>query len=343
MKRLKIRFFSRSITFFITCVPLVFMFTPIPVDAKIVYTVNGDIFVSNDDGSRRRRLTQYMEASARSPRWSPDGTQIAFTRDLNRRDQTTAEIFVMNADGTDPQQLTHNNAIDAVPSWSPDGTQIAFTSGRTGAWEVFVLDVETHAVTQITDGKGQGSSGAADWSPDGTQFTFERLIRVPNGISPKTIYVMDADGQHQHRVLRDPPGNGPTTLRYFPRWSKDGHRILFYEAQWFPDRDVKRFYIIGIGGAKRELRTINRRLGEKFLIAGASWMLDDQGIVFSVKLLEDRVPNYDIYRYMLGTGELRKLHSDARDEKWPDWIEGELSVAPFGKLTTLWGGLKTRP
>ena len=314
------------------------------VIAKIVYTANGDIFVSNDDGSRRRRLTQYMEASARSPRWSPDGTQIAFTRDLNRRDQTTAEIFVMNADGTDPQQLTHNNAIDAVPSWSPDGTQIAFTSGRTGAWEVFVLDVETHAVTQITDRGPGADSAAADWSPDGTQFTFERFIRGPNGgITPKTIYVMDVDGQHQRRALPDPRGNEPPTYRYFPRWSADGNRILFYEAQWFPDRDVKRFYIIGIGGAKRELRTINRRLGEKFLIAGASWMMDDQGIVFSVKLLEGPAPNYDIYRYMLGTGELRKLHSDTRDEDWPDWIEGELSVAPFGKLTTLWGGLKTRP
>ncbi len=312
------------------------------VQAKIVYTVNGDIFVSNDDGSRRRRLTQHKVAFDRIPRWSPDGTQITFYRYLNSRDQATAEIFVMNADGTDPQRLTYNNALDVTPAWSPDGTQIAFTSARSGAWEVFVLDVETHAVTQITAGGREAESATPSWSPDGMQLTFERFIPVANGIAPKTIYVMDADGHRQRPILPNPPQNGPPTFRYFPRWSADGLRILFYEARWFPDGDVKRFCIKRIGGSKQELTAINRRLGENFIISGASWMEGDNAVLFSLKRLNKNAPNYDIYRYTLATRGLQKLHSDPSDERWPDWVAGELSVAPFGKLTMLWGELKER-
>ncbi len=308
------------------------------VEAKIVYTVNGDIFVSNDDGSRRRRLTQHTTALDVNPRWSPDGTQITFNRDLNKWDQTTAEIFVMNADSTDPQRLTYNNAIDGAPAWSPDGTQIAFTSARSGAWEVFVVDVKTHAVTQITTGGREAESAAADWSPDGTQLTFERFIPVANGLAPKNIYIMDADGHRQRPILPDPPRNGPLTSKYYPRWSADGLRILFYEH----GENVNHLCIKRIGGSKQKLTAINRRLGDTFLIAGASWMEGDNAVLFSLKRMDKNVPNYDIYRYTLAARGLQKLHSDPSDERWPDWIAGELSVAPFGKLTMLWGELKER-
>ena len=226
MKCLKTTALSRTLTFFL--VGGLFLFagatvSTVSVDAKIVFTVDDDIFVMNDDGSRRRRLTQNPTMFDNYPRWSPDGTKIAFTRYMDKTD-TSAELFLMNADGTDLQRLTHNNVSDIIPSWSPDGTQIAFTSARSGHWEVYIIDVATRGVTQITSRGRDGPSASPDWSPDGTQIVFERFLKIP-GISPKTIYVMDADGQHQRRVLADPPLDGPPTFRYFPRWSADGQRI----------------------------------------------------------------------------------------------------------------------
>ena len=201
----------------------------------------------------------------------------------------------------------------------------------------------TRAVTQLTGLTGAEDdvgSAAPDWSPDGTQITFERFIRIKNGISPKTIYVMSADGQHQRPVLPDPPLDGPITLRYFPRWAADGQRLLFYESKWLKREDIIYLIVQRIGGRKQEITDINDRLGNNFLIAGASWMENDRAILFSLMLMDKPTPNYNLYRYAFETASLKRLTSAASNEKWPDWIEGALSVSPQGKLTTLWSELK---
>ena len=348
MKCLKTAALSRTLTFFFAGWLFLFAGGTVPVDAKIVFTVEDDIFVMNDDGSRRRRLTQNNTTFDRYPRWSPDGTKIAFARYMDKtKSQTSSELFLMNADGTNPQRLTHNNAPDIVPSWSPDGQQIAFTSARSGSWEVYIIDVATRVVTQITSRDGDdGPSASPDWSPDGRQIVFERFIVIRNGIAgiaPKTIYVMDADGQHQRRVLADQPLDGPPTFRYFPRWSADGQRVLFYDSKWFRDGDVNSVIVQQFGGRKKEITDINDRLSNNFLIAGASWMENDRAMLFSIKLMDKPSANYDLYKYTFETRGLRRLSSVPGDEEWPDWTEGALSVSPHGKLTTQWGEIKKTP
>ena len=344
MNRLKTTFLSRTLSFFFAVCLLFLAGATVPIDAKIVFCVDNDIFVMDDDGSRRRRLTHNTTARDTSPRWSPDGKRIAFTRYMDRtKTQTTAEVFVMNADGTAPQRLTYNNLLEGDPSWSPDGDSLAFSGTQSGRWEVFVIELATGSIRQVTgieDGVESAGSAAPDWSPDGTQIAFERFITIPNGISPKTIYVMDVDGQHQRPILRDPPLDGPTTLRYFPRWSADGQRLLFYEGKWFKEGDVLQLIVQQIGGAKKEITDINDRLGNNFLIAGASWMANDRAILFSLKLNDKPNPNYNLYRYTFEARGLRRLTREASDEEWPDWAEGALAVSPHRKLTTLWGKIK---
>ena len=348
MKYLKTTVLSRTLTFFFAGGLFLFAGATVPVDAKIVFTVEDDIFVMNDDGSRRRRLTQNNTTFDRYPRWSPDGTKIAFARYMDKtKSQTSSELFLMNADGTNPQRLTHNNAPDIVPSWSPDGQQIAFTSARSGSWEVYIIDVATRVVRQITSRDGDdGPSASPDWSPDGRQIVFERFIVIRNGIagiSPKTIYVMDAGGQHQRRVLPDQPLDGPPTFRHFPRWSADGQRILFDESKWLRDRDVNSIIVQQLDGRKKEITDIKDRLGNNFIIGGTSWMENDRAMVFSIKLMDKPSANYDLYRYTFETRGLRRLSSVPGDEEWPDWTEGTLSVSPHGKLTTQWGEIKKTP
>ena len=341
MNCLKTSVLSRTIRFFFTCCLFYLAGTLTSIEAKIVFCVDGDIFVMNDDGSRRRRLTYNTTASDDSPRWSPDGKRIAFTRVMDKtQSQTTAEVFIMNADGTDPQRLTYNNVLDTDPSWSPDGQHIAFSSTRSESWEVFAIVVATRTVRQITGIEGETDSAAPDWSPDGTQIVFERFIDIENGIVPKTIYVMSADGQNQRPVLRDPPRNGPLTLRYFPRWAADGQRILFSEVQWLKEKDLEHLVVQRIGGRKQVITDINDRLGDNWMSTSACWMENDRAILISIKLKDKPNPNYNLYRYALETAGLRRLTSAASDEEWPDWIEGSLSVSPHEKLTTLWGEIK---
>ncbi len=186
MNRRKTTMLSRTLRFLFACCLFLFVGATVSVEAKIVLCVDGDIVVMNDDGSRRRRLTHSTQATHRYPRWSPDGKRIAFTRYMDRtQSQTTAEVFVMNADGTNPQRLTYNNVFDVDSAWSPDGRSLAFTSTRTGSWEVFVIELATRTLTQLTGLEGDTGSGSPDWSPDGTQIVFERFISIGNGISRK--------------------------------------------------------------------------------------------------------------------------------------------------------------
>ena len=62
--------------------------------------------------------------------WSPDGGQIVFDREVGENDSA---IFIMEADGQNPQQLTFEPGRNYAPSWSPDGNKIAFLSYRNGA------------------------------------------------------------------------------------------------------------------------------------------------------------------------------------------------------------------
>ena len=341
MNSLKTTVLLRTLPFFFPACLFLFVSATISVEAKIVFCADGDIVVMNDDGSRRRKLTYNTTALDDSSRWSPDGKRIAFTRVMDKtQSQTTAEVFIMNDDGTNPQRLTHNNVIDAYPSWSPDGRFLAFASTRSESWEVFVIELATRTLTQLTGLEGDTGSGSPDWSPDGTQIVFERFISIGNGISPKTIYVMSADGQHQRPALPDPPPNGPLTLRYFPRWSADGQRILFSESKWFEKADVEKLIIQRIGGGKQEITDINDRLGNNWMSTSTCWMEKDRALLISLMLTDKPTPNYNLYRYGLETRSLRRLTRETSDETWPDWTEGSLAVSPHDKLTTLWGELK---
>ena len=299
----------------------------------------------NDDGSGIRRLTNNTLSADRYPRWSPDGKRIAFHRYMDKeRMQTSSELFIMNADGTDQKRLTHNTVADGYPSWSPDGQYLAFHSGRSGKGksEVYVIELASQRVQRLTGTKGELSSVSPDWSPDGREIVYEKFISNGVGFAHKNIYLMRVNGEQQRPILPDPQEGVPTVImRFFPRWSSDGQRILFYESQWRGDERKRYLTVQRIGGVKTEIKAIKQRLGDNWLISGAGWMENDRAIIFSMMLTDKPNANYDLYRYVFETGSLRRLTRDARDEKQPDWIEGSLSVSPHGKLPTLWGDIKS--
>ncbi|MCE2403191.1 PD40 domain-containing protein [Candidatus Poribacteria bacterium] len=342
MKYLKNVFLLQTI-FFTFCL---LFFSVASVEAKIVFRMGDDICVMNDDGTNRRRLTRNTVSKDHYPRWSPDGKRIAFIRFMDKkRTQTSGELFIMNANGKHLQRLTDDNVGDGYPSWSPDGKKIAFRTRRSGDSEVHVIDLATRNITQLTGLTGaenERGSTAPDWSSDGTQIVYEKFIsnRKPNGggfaagFAHKNIYLMSADGEDQRPLLPDPkPGAKTITMRFFPRWSADGQRILFYEAQC-------RIFVQRIGGVAHAIKDIYERLGDNLLTAGACWMDNDRAVLFGLKLTDKPNASYDLYRYEFRTRKLRRLTRDPQDEKWPDWIEGALSVSPQGKLPTQWGEKK---
>lgn len=109
-----------------------------------------------------------------APQWSPDGTRIAYVltkADLGRS-VYDADIWLINADGTDARQLTFAPGADNRPRWSPDGSKLAFLSDRGGRSAIYVLDVRGGEPRRVSD--EPTAVRDFEWSPDGARLAFLR-------------------------------------------------------------------------------------------------------------------------------------------------------------------------
>lgn len=152
--------------------------------------VRESVLFSHDLWENRRQRIRTPAGFADAPAWSPDGGRVAFS--LTNR-EGFSHIWVVNEDGSNPQQLTFGDVVDDHPRWSPDGNFLVFGSIRDGDydWRLFVVRVPpergqpalnetvpldpqfTSALADVGRGEllrvgsDDGHSVFPDWSPDG--------------------------------------------------------------------------------------------------------------------------------------------------------------------------------
>ena len=133
-----------------------------------------DIYLINLSGENRVNLTQGQHQRNLFPAWSPDGTRIAFWS--NRENQP--DIYLMDADRTNPINLTRDPHNEDRPSWSPDGTKIAFvrkTLERDDSSDIYVMNADGSGVINITQTQGVSESKPL-WRP--TPFAVSSATRL---------------------------------------------------------------------------------------------------------------------------------------------------------------------
>lgn len=162
-----------------------------------------DIYVVDADGSGNEVQLTSHPARDFLPAWSPDGSRIAFTTDRDGNE----EVYVMNADGSDPVNLTRHPASDVVwaGAWSPDGTRLVFQTGRMGNAEIFVMNADGSDPVNLTNSPLQEKGGA--WSPDGSQVVF---WQDPAG----DVFIVYADGTGMADITNS------VSLDRYPHWSR---------------------------------------------------------------------------------------------------------------------------
>ena len=113
------------------------------------------IFVMDSEGANIRQIT--TGAMQTQPRWSPKGDVIAYTTR-----QGTHDIWVVNADGSNPRRLTSATGNNQGPSWAPNGRHLFFQTDRLGSWQIFAMFADGGEQAPITRGSGDFTSPS--WS-----------------------------------------------------------------------------------------------------------------------------------------------------------------------------------
>ncbi len=224
--------------------------------------------------------------------------KIAFAA---KREDGKHDLYIMDPDGSNRQQLTSHSGTDTQPSWSPDGQYIVFHSDRYGNNDIFVTNRQGEGtyLAQLT------SHGANDhdpsWSPNGQWIAF---ISERNG--NRNVYVMNSDGSS----VRQLTNVGAAERR--PAWSPDSRYIIFESKR---DGDT-RIYIMDVNGGGQ--RPLSSGPGDDI---SPNWAPSVNQITFASHRDADfQVKRWpEIYVMNSGGGNQTRLTSNNADDDMPAW------------------------
>ena len=270
-----------------------------------------NVWIVDTDGGEPRRFTAGPRRDT-APRWSPDGTRLAFLSERTLKEK--AQLYVMPADGGESVRLTDLKNGVYAPAWSPDGKHLVFVS-RVGGWQepeseeekqksrparvittlkhkfngdgftfdrrphLFVVPATGGESRQITDGDFADADPA--WSPEGHLIAFtsaRHADRDYDNISD--VWVVPPEGGEPRRLT---DGAGPVSL---PAFSPDG-RTIAYLGTRHPNesgRNTRLFTVPLAGGLPTCLTSaLDRTCSPFFASVGPIWSAEGEWIFFGIE------------------------------------------------------------
>ncbi len=236
-------------------------------------------------GHQPPRQFTYGKQNDTRPRWSPDGTQIAFLS--NRADEKQAQIYLLPLHGGEARPLTEMTGSFASFEWSPDGTQLVCQFRKKDAeaierekdeqkkklgvverritsvdyrldgagyrpqekWHIWTIDAASGEGTQLTDGEFDETEPT--WSPDGRSILCisNRHPRADFEHDATELYTIPTEGGEMQQIQAD------YGRKFAPTYSPDGQWIAYLgrpqKGKWYQNAAL--YLVPASGGASRNV------------------------------------------------------------------------------------------
>ncbi len=307
----------------------------LPAIAYIVSDEDGaQVWIKQPGDDEASRISS-LSADARTPRWSPDQSKIAW---ISVGNKTELMLYDVGSEGV--TALVSNVDAEQPPIWAPGSDRISYVSDEDGEPDIYMVTLEGGQKTRLTFSPERELVG--DWSPDGEWLVFTEygtdglFLRNPNGVnrieltsgpdsdpvwSPKgdrIAFLRSADGNRDVYVLR--PTNSDNWAddtdevavsedeydEFSVDWSSDGRRLAFVVR--FDDQSE--IFSVLVDGSERRQLTQN---AEDDLMP--VWSAGDDRIAF----VSYAYGNAEVlYMNADGTGQMRLTVNDPMDTH-PDW------------------------
>jgi Tol biopolymer transport system component len=228
-----------------------------------------------------------------------DGSMVAYS-DLD--EDGNAQVFVMDADGSNAEQLTHGEGGVGDYGgfdWSPDGSMIAYERDTADGPQIFTVHVRgsaaEHGISTRVTNAPRGAVSPGGWAPDGGSIIFSTINTAGNHYTAQSL---DLTTGQTRLIVPD----GST-----PELSPDGAWIAF--NSWLKPDPLVRLMLANSDGSDR--RVIARLSGDD---GYEQWSPDSTKIAFVADIDEN---GFGTHIYDLATGETRFV-TDGTIESWVD-------------------------
>ncbi len=276
--------------------------------SRVAFEDENPLWIVPTAGGTPRRVGEIVASGAT---WSPDGQKIAYGR--------RAELYIANADGTEPRKLPAMSEELGWPRWSPDGRVLRFTAGNpvlnpSSLWEVSADGRNLHRL--LPGWSNTPSECCGNWTANGKYFVFESL----HGKDIYNLWVTREKGGFFQRSGREPVQLTPGAMQI---WGS------------VPSKDGKRIFAIG-GNPRGELLRYDAKSGQFVpYLSGISVF----GLTFS---RDGKWVAYQTY----AEGDIWRSKVDSREKlqlTFSPFVAWGISWSPDGKRIAFAGGPPGRP
>jgi TolB protein len=209
------------------------------------------------------------------------------------------EIWSMDYDGANQQQVTHLGSVSLSPRISPDGTRLAFSTVGKAGWDIQMYSLELNRMLSFQKFGGTNLSPA--WSPDGTRLAFSS-----SRTGDPEIYLVDSSGANIKRLTAI---KGPDVS---PTWNrKTGGQIAWVSGR----TGLPQIYSMEADG------TNSQRLTDQGYAVSPSWSPNGQFLTFAwMRNYGPGAPGaWDIYIMDVASKQWVQLTHDGGRNDSPSW------------------------